>query len=102
MRHAGLVVLAVLIGIAAMLWISAAVGYVYQSRPSAPGGAEFSIAGATLQAVVATAGGFALMAQAVVLGDRATGGTGPWVRRDFVLWAVGLFVVWAAIVALRP
>ncbi len=97
-----LVALAVLLGLAAMLWISAAVGYVYQSRPSAPDGPLFSIVGATVQAVVATAGGFALMAQAVILGDRATGGNGPWVRRDFVLWAAGLFVLWVVLAVLQP
>ena len=85
-----------------MLWISAAVGYVYQSRPSAPDGPLFSIPGATLQAVVGVAGGFALMAQAIVLGDRATGGTGPWVRRDFVLWAAGLFAVWVVLAIVQP
>lgn len=97
-----LVLVAVVLGTLAMLWLSAAVGYVYQSRPSAPDGPVFSIPGATLQAVVATAGAFALMAQAVVLGDRATGGTGPWVRRDFALWAAGLFVVWVGLAVVQP
>lgn len=94
--------LAVVLGTAAVLWVSGAVAVVYESRPSAPGEPAFSIAGATLQAVVATAGAFALGAQAVALGDRATGGTGPWVRRDLVRWAAGLLALWIVLLILQP
>jgi hypothetical protein len=101
-RHLALVALAVVLGTAAVLWVSAAVAFVIDSRPERPGGALFSIPGATLQMVVAAGGAIALMGLAVKLGDRATGGSGPWVRRDLVAWSAGLLVVWVVLALTTP
>jgi hypothetical protein len=101
-RHLALVALAVALGTAAVLWVSAAIAFVIDSRPDRAGGPLFSIPGATLQMVVAAGGAIALMGLAVKLGDRATGGSGPWVRRDLLAWSAGLLALWIVLALLRP
>ncbi|CAB4934590.1 unannotated protein [freshwater metagenome] len=100
-RAAGLVA-ALLLGTLAFFWLATVIVVVWEARPSNPDGPMMSLAAATAQAAIGVLGAFTSFWCAVIVGDRATGGSGPWWRRAQAAWTAGLLVAWILLVVIAP